>query len=119
MGNHDGFRDILMKFNHREKLGKVRIKLATLFAGLLILGGAAFGDEKNVIQSPPSEKEDQAPLWSNDLISDYTLGSKIIKSQNFGSQSVYHYEIEALRDVHLSLFRRERSWGIFSFLLDG
>ncbi|MEA3145523.1 MAG: hypothetical protein QOI53_952, partial [Verrucomicrobiota bacterium] len=42
-----------------------------------------------------------APWWSIDLNSDYTLGSKIIKSGDFGSQAVYHYEIEALRNFHL------------------
>ena len=56
------------------------MKLARLLASLMIFGGLAFGDEKNVIQSPPPEKQDQAPLWSTELISDYTLGSKISKS---------------------------------------
>jgi hypothetical protein len=77
-----------------------RMKLATLL-GLMIFGAMAFGDEKSVIQSPPPGKQDQAPLWSTELISDYTLGSKIIKSGSFGSQAVYHYQIEALRNVHL------------------
>ena len=44
-----------------------------------------------------AEQQDKAPFWSVDLNSDYTLGSKIIKSGDFGSQAVYHYEIEALR----------------------
>jgi hypothetical protein len=77
------------------------MKFARLLASLMIFGGVAFGDEKSVIQSPPSVKQDQAPLWSTELISDYTLGSKILKSGDFGSQSVFHYEIEALRNVHL------------------
>ena len=77
------------------------MKLATLLASLMIFGGPGFADEKNVIQLPPPEKPDQAPLWSTDLNSDYTLGSKIMKSGSFGSQAVYHYEIEALRNVHL------------------
>jgi hypothetical protein len=77
------------------------MKLATLVAGLMIFSGVALGDEKNVIQSPPPKQQDQAPLWSIDLVSDYTLGSKIIDYPSFGSQAVYHYQIEALRSVHL------------------
>jgi hypothetical protein len=77
------------------------MKLATLFAGLMIFGGVALGDENNVIQSSPRKQQDQAPFWSIDLNSDYTLGSKIIKSGGFGSQAVFHYQIEALRNVHL------------------
>jgi hypothetical protein len=77
------------------------VRLATILAGLAIFGSAAFGDEKNVIQLSPPAKQDAAPLWSVDLNSDYTLGSKIIKSGSFGSQAVSHYEIEALRNVHL------------------
>jgi hypothetical protein len=78
------------------------MKSATLLAGLMmILGTAALGDEKNLLQSPPPAKQDQAPLWSFDLNSDYTFGSKIIRSGDFGSQAVYHYQIEALRNVHL------------------
>jgi hypothetical protein len=77
------------------------VRLATLLAGLAFFGGAAFGDEKNIIQLPPLGKQDGAPLWSFDLNSDYTLGSKIIKSGSFGSQAVSHYEIEALRNIHL------------------
>jgi hypothetical protein len=77
------------------------VKLATLLAGLAVLAGVTFGDEKNVIQSPPPEQQGQAPLWSFDLNSDYTLGSKIIGSGDFGSQAVSHYQIEALRNIHL------------------
>jgi hypothetical protein len=77
------------------------MKLVTLLAGLTFFCGVAFGDEKNVIQQAPKELPGQAPWWSIDLNSDYTLGSKIIKSGNFGSQAVYHYEIEALRNFHL------------------
>ena len=52
-------------------------------ANLILFGGLAFGDEKNLIQSPPPEKQGQAPLWSVDLNSDYTLGSKIEKMPAF------------------------------------
>jgi hypothetical protein len=77
------------------------VKFATLLSGLAIFAGVASGDEKSVIQTPPSEPQGKAPLWSLDLNSDYTLGSKIIKSSDFGSQAVSHYQIEALRDIHL------------------
>ncbi len=77
------------------------MRLTTILAALAIFGGAASGDEKNVIQLPPPANQDAAPLWSFDLNSDYTLGSKIIKSGSFGSQAVSHYEIEALRNIHL------------------
>ncbi len=78
------------------------MRRATLFIGwMMIFAGIAFGGEKNLIQSLQSEPLDQAPLWSFDVNSSYTLGSKIRKSGDFGSQAVYHYEIEALRNVHL------------------
>jgi hypothetical protein len=77
------------------------VRLATILAGLAMFSGVAFGGETNVIQLPPSTKQGEAPLWSLDLNSDYTLGSKIIKSGSFGSQAVSHYEIEALRNIHL------------------
>jgi Domain of unknown function (DUF6268) len=77
------------------------VKLATLLAGLAVFADVTFGDEKSVIQSPPPEQQGQAPLWSFDLNSDYTLGSKIIGSGDFGSQAVSHYQIEALRNIHL------------------
>jgi hypothetical protein len=77
------------------------VRITAILAGLAIFGNVAFGDEKNLIQPPPPEKQDSAPLWSTDLNSDYTLGSKIIKSSSFGSQAVSHYQIEALRNLHL------------------
>ena len=77
------------------------MKRSTLLAGVMIFCGVALGDEKKVIQSPPPEKQAQASLWSVDLNSDYTLGSKIMKSAGLGSQAVYHYQLEALRNVHL------------------
>jgi hypothetical protein len=77
------------------------VRIAAFLASLAIFGNVAFGDEKNLLRPPPPEKQDSAPLWSIDLNSDYTLGSKIIKSSSFGSQAVYHYQIEALRNLHL------------------
>ena len=75
--------------------------LVALLIGLLIAGGLAFADEKSAIQTPAPGKQDQAPLWSIDVNSDYTLGSKIVHSGSFGSQAVYHYQIEALRNLRL------------------
>jgi hypothetical protein len=77
------------------------VKFAIFLGGLAIFAGTAFSDEKTVIQSPSTEQQGKAPLWSVDLNSDYTFGSKIIKSSDFGSQAVSHYQIEALRDIHL------------------
>jgi hypothetical protein len=70
--------------------------------GLIVCASSAFGGEKMVIASPQQqEQKEQVPTWSFDLNSDYTFGSKIMKSADFGSQAVYHYEIEALRNFHL------------------
>ena len=77
------------------------MKLALLLAGLALFAELALGGEKNVIQLTPRNQQDQAPLWSVDLNSDFTMGSKIMKSSDFGSQAVYRYEIEALRNFHL------------------
>ena len=73
------------------------MKLAAILAGLVILGTIAKGGGTAVTQSASTEQKDQAPLWSTDLTGDYTLGSKIMKSADFGSQSVSHYEFEVLR----------------------
>ncbi|MBV8378546.1 MAG: hypothetical protein JO279_16230 [Verrucomicrobia bacterium] len=75
------------------------MKFSTLLAGLMVLSGVTLGDEKKVAQLPSLEIKDQGPLWSVDLNSDYTLGSKIMKTASFGSQAVYHYQIEALRNL--------------------
>jgi hypothetical protein len=77
------------------------MRLATLVGGLMIIAGAVRGSDKSLIQSPLQEQQDQAPFWSFDLNSDYTLGSKLIDNPSLGSQAVYHYEIEALRNIHL------------------
>jgi hypothetical protein len=89
--------------SHRpQKSGNECMKLATLLAGLMMFFGEVVrSDETNLIQSSPRRPQDQAPLWSIDLNSDYTWGSKIIKSGSLGSQAVYHYQIEALRNWHL------------------
>ena len=76
------------------------MKFAALLVCLTTLGYLASGEEKYLIQSPPRQ-HDQAPLWSIDVNSDYTLGSKIINSGSLGSQAVYHYQIEVLRNLRL------------------
>ena len=81
--------------------GMGRMKLAAILAGLVLLGTIAKGDETALSQPASTEQKDQAPLWSTDVTGDYTLGSKIIQSPDFGSQSVYHYEAEVLRNLHL------------------
>ena len=77
------------------------MRFAAFLAGLVIFANGVFGDEKNLILPTSPQNQDAVPLWSIDLNSAYTLGSKIIKSGSFGSQAVYHYQIEALRNVHL------------------
>ncbi len=86
---------------HVECAGMRAMKLAAILAGLVILGTIAKGGGTAVTQSASTEQKDQAPLWSTDLTGDYTLGSKIMKSADFGSQSVSHYEFEVLRNLHL------------------
>jgi Domain of unknown function (DUF6268) len=78
------------------------MRLVLLAGGLMVLGGMAFGDEKRVIQSPPALQEaGQIPLWSLDLKSDYTFGSRIMKAGDFGSQAEYHFDLDALRNLSL------------------
>jgi hypothetical protein len=73
--------------------------LVALLVGFLVAGGPAFADEKSAIETSAPEKQNQAPLWAVELISDYTAPSKINHSGNFGPQAVFHYQLEALRNV--------------------
>jgi hypothetical protein len=77
------------------------MKLAAILVCAVILGTIAKVDEAATTQPAPTQQQDQAALWSTDLTGDYTLGSKIMKSADFGSQSVAHYELEVLRNLHL------------------
>ncbi|MBV8416259.1 MAG: hypothetical protein JO251_13700 [Verrucomicrobia bacterium] len=73
-----------------------------LFVFSLVIGACcAFGGEAPVTIAAPQEQKNEAPLWSFDVKSDYTFGSKIMKAASLGSQAAYHYEVEALRDFHL------------------
>jgi hypothetical protein len=78
------------------------MRLQPLIWALFVGACNALGGERTIPLSPPAqEQQNQAPRWSFDLKSDYTLGSKIMKAGSFGSQAAYHYEVEALRDFHL------------------
>jgi uncharacterized protein DUF6268 len=78
------------------------MRLALLAGGLMVLGGMAFGDEKTVIKSSQApQATGQVPLWSLDLTGDYTLGSRIMKAGDFGSQAGYHFDLDALRNLPL------------------
>jgi hypothetical protein len=74
-----------------------------LCASLLLLATSSPGGERTVLSSSPGTEPNNggSPIWSFDLDSDFTFGSSIQKYANFGSQAVYHYEIEFLRDVSL------------------
>ena len=76
--------------------------LVALLIGLLVAGGPAFADEKSAIEAPAPAKQNQAPLWAVEVISDYTAPSKINHSGSFGPQAVFHYQLEALRNVRLT-----------------
>jgi hypothetical protein len=78
-----------------------RMRLVQLLCGLGVFACGAFGGDKTNIQTVPREQAEQAPLWSFDLNSDYTSGSKIRHAEAVGSQAVYRYELEALRNIHL------------------
>jgi hypothetical protein len=58
---------------------------------------AGLGDQQTAAKS----QSDQGFDWSTDLTTDYILGSRLIQSRDFGSQAVYHYELEVLRNIHL------------------
>ncbi len=79
------------------------MKFGWILCASLLLATSASGGERTVLRSSPSTAANNggSPLWSFDLDSDYTFGSSIQKYSNFGRQAVYHYEIEALRDVPL------------------
>jgi Domain of unknown function (DUF6268) len=78
------------------------MRLVLLVGSLTVLATGVFGVEKAVIQSPPTQQEiRQVPLWSFDLKSDYTFGSRIRKAGDFGSQAVYHFDVEALHNFPL------------------
>ena len=72
-----------------------------MIAGLLLLATIANAGVAAVTEPAANEQTDQAPLWSTDATGDYTLGSRIMKAADFGSQAVYHYEFEVLRNLQL------------------
>jgi hypothetical protein len=52
--------------------------------------------------SPASTAENLGSDWSFDLNSNYTLGSRIEKAANLGSQAEYRYELQALRNFRIA-----------------
>jgi Domain of unknown function (DUF6268) len=83
------------------------MRIVILIACTALLVMPAFGGEgqltaSKALQAPPMEEGPEgAPLWSFDLNGSYTMGARIMKAGEFGSQAEYHYEIEALRNIHL------------------
>ena len=61
----------------------------------------AFGGEKPAPLPTPQEQPNQVPAWSFEIKSDYTFGSGVWSAGDLGSQAVYHYEVEGLRNFHL------------------
>ncbi len=71
--------------------------------GFLCLGETALGGNNAPLQSSPTPNpENLGAPWSFDLNSAYTLGSRIQKAGNLGSQAEYRYEIEALRNFRIT-----------------
>lgn len=83
------------------------MKKVVLIGCVALLAMPAFGGEGQIIaskalQAPPIEQGPEgAPPWSFDLTGSYTMGSRIMKAGEFGSQAEYHYDIEAERNIHL------------------
>ena len=83
------------------------MRMVMLIACTTSLAISAFGGEgqltaSKALQAPPMEEGPEgAPLWTFDLNGSYTMGARIMKAGEFGSQAEYHYEIEALRNIHL------------------
>lgn len=83
------------------------MKMVVLIGCMALLAMPAFGGEGQMIaskalQAPPMEQgEEGAPLWTFEVNGSYTMGSRIKKAGEFGSQAEYHYEAEVLRNFHL------------------
>jgi hypothetical protein len=83
------------------------MKIVMLASCMALLVTAAFGGEaqltasKQLLSPPVEQGPEGAPLWSFDFNGSYTMGSRIMKAGEFGSQAEYHYEAQALRNIHL------------------
>ena len=73
------------------------MKSAVVFSLFMLYAIAGLADQ----QTAGKNQTNQAYDWSTDLTTDYTVGSRIIQSPDFGSQAVFHYELEVLRNIHL------------------
>jgi hypothetical protein len=62
---------------------------------------SAFAGEKPAPLPTPQEQPNQVPAWSFEVKSDYTFSSEVWSAADLGSQAVYHYEVEGLRNFHL------------------
>lgn len=70
-------------------------------SGLLFIH-AVCGGEKEVVQPPaPPGVQREVPLWSVDLTTDYTLGSRFKRYSGIGSQAEYHYDLDAIRRIQI------------------
>lgn len=83
------------------------MKMVILIGCMALLAMPAFGGEGQMIaskalQAPPMEQGPEgAPPWSFEFTGSYTMGSRIMKAGEFGSQAEYHYDAEVLRNFHL------------------
>jgi Domain of unknown function (DUF6268) len=71
--------------------------------GLLCFGEIALAGGNIPVRSTPAPGvQNSGAEWSFDLNSTYTFGSRIEKAANLGSQAEYRYELQALRDFHIT-----------------
>ncbi|MBV9488689.1 MAG: hypothetical protein JO069_03060 [Verrucomicrobia bacterium] len=86
-------------------LGYKEACAALLLGALMLYAGTPpmRAGETTVLNAPPAEAAPTklVPDWSFDLTGDYTMGSRFRHLEDLGSQSVSHYELEALRRFHL------------------
>ncbi|HET9374427.1 MAG TPA: DUF6268 family outer membrane beta-barrel protein [Chthoniobacterales bacterium] len=71
--------------------------------GLFCFGEIALADGNALGQpSPAPSARNLGAEWSFDLNTTYTLGGRIEKAGDFGSQAEYRYEVEALRNFRIT-----------------
>jgi hypothetical protein len=74
------------------------MRIGILF--LFLVCSSGFAGQQGIVSQSLSQTEPKD--WSSELITDYTLGSRILKASKLGSQATYHYSLEALRNFKLS-----------------
>jgi hypothetical protein len=79
------------------------MKFVRCALGLLCFAETALAGGNTLVRPTlaPSAQNSGAE-WSFDLNSTYTFGSRIQKAANLGSQAEYRYELQALRDFHIT-----------------